>query len=224
MKPPKRNLALLFAMIMCASAAYALTPRHKISQLQPMPILEDVVPQSFGDWHSVLGRFQVIDPAQKLTLTKIYDQTLSRTYENSAGYRIMLSMAYGGNQRDELELHKPEVCYVAQGFLLNEKSKTQLQLATHTIPVTRLNVTQGNRIEPVTYWATVGNTVVNNGYAKKLVEIRYGIAGKIPDGVLIRISSIDNDQQAAYQVHEQFANEFLAALPDAIKTKLLGGN
>lgn len=224
MKPPKRNLALLFAMIMCASAAYALTPRHKISQLQPMPILEEGVPQNFGDWHSVLGRFQVIDPAQKLTLTKIYDQTLSRTYENSAGYRIMLSMAYGGNQRDELELHKPEVCYVAQGFLLNEKSRTQLQFATHTIPVTRLNVTQGNRIEPVTYWATVGNTVVNNGYAKKLVEIRYGIAGKIPDGVLVRISSIDNDQQAAYRLHEQFATEFLAALPDAIKTKLLGGN
>jgi EpsI family protein len=224
MSPIKRNLWLLFAMLICAGAAFGLTPRHKISELNPLPQLENSIPTEFGQWRTVPGSNQVIDPNQKTTLTRIYDQTLSRTYENRQGYRIMLSMAYGGNQRDELELHKPEVCYVAQGFVLNEKSRTQLQISAKTIPVTRLNLTQGNRIEPVTYWATVGDTVINDGYSKKLVEIRYGLAGQIPDGILVRISSIDDNQAYAYSLHEQFANEFLAALPTAIKVKLLGGH
>ncbi len=188
-----------------------------------MPILESTVPSQLGQWRQVPTTNQVIDPTQKTTLLRIYDQTLARTYENPQGYRIMLSMAYGGNQRDELELHKPEVCYVAQGFILNERSKTQLQLEGHTIPVTRLNLNQGNRIEPVTYWATVGNTVVNSGYTKKIVEIRYGLLGQIPDGVLVRISSIDGDKNSAYKIHQQFAEEMLAALPPTIKNKLLGG-
>ena len=64
-----------------------------------------------------------MDPGQKALLDRLYEQQLSRTYENAQGYRIMLSIAYGGNQRDELELHKPEVCYVAQGFVLQDKQK-----------------------------------------------------------------------------------------------------
>jgi len=223
MSAPKRNIWLLLAMLFTAAAAFGLTPRHKIADSNPMPDFKTIVPAQFGQWRAVPGTNQVIDPNQQATLTKIYDQTLARTYENSHGYRVMLSMAYGGNQRDELELHKPEICYVAQGFVLNEKTKTQLPLASQTIPATRLNLTQGNRIEPVTYWATVGNTVINSGYAKKIVEIRYGLLGQIPDGVLVRISSIDDDKNSAYKIHQQFADELLAALPPTIKTKLLGG-
>lgn len=221
---PKRNIWLLLAMLICAGAAFGLTPRQKIADLHPMPVLETTVPSQFGQWRQVPTTNQVIDPNQKHTLERIYDQTLARTYINPQGYRIMLSMAYGGNQRDELELHKPEVCYVAQGFVLDEKFRTQLQFENHNIPVTRLNLHQGSRIEPVTYWATVGSKVVNNGYTKKWVEIQYGMAGKIADGILVRISSIDEDRDAAYTQHDQFAEELLASISDDLKHKLLGDN
>jgi EpsI family protein len=43
-------------------------------------------------------------------------------YVNASGYRIMLSLAYGSDQRGALQAHKPEVRYPAQGFTLHGRS------------------------------------------------------------------------------------------------------
>jgi EpsI family protein len=222
MNPIKRNTWLLIAMLITAGTAFGLTPRHKIAEHNPMPQLEELIPKQFGNWTAVQGSNHIVDPGQKVLLNKLYEQLLSRTYENAQGYRIMLSIAYGGNQRDELELHKPEVCYVAQGFVLLEKQKTTLTIAQTQIPLTHLRTSMGNRNEPVTYWATVGNTVVNNGYAKKLVEIKYGLFGQIPDGVLTRISSIDDDSTNAFELQQNFISELINTLEPKYRAKFLG--
>jgi EpsI family protein len=63
---------------------------------------------AFGEWHEEANLLaQVINPQ---------------------GYRIMLSIAYGKNQSDALQLHKPEICYPAQGFTLLAKQNTPLDL------------------------------------------------------------------------------------------------
>lgn len=218
----KRNSWLLIAMLLTAVAAYGLTPRHKIAEHNPMPKLAEIIPQQFGEWQAVQGVNHIIDPGQKALLDRLYEQLFSRTYENAQGYRIMLSIAYGGNQRDSLELHKPEVCYVAQGFILQDKQRLTLPIAQNPIPLTRLRTNMGNRKEPVTYWVTIGDTVVNNGYAKKFVEIEYGLFGKIPDGVLTRISSIDEDSQRAFTMQQQFISELMMHLEPNIRAKFLG--
>ena len=222
MNPIKRNAWLLLAMLITAGAAFGLTPRHKIAEHNPMPQLEGLIPKQFGNWKSVESSNHIVDPGQKVLLNKLYEQLLSRTYENQQGYRIMLSIAYGGNQRDELELHKPEVCYVAQGFILLEKQKNTLTIAQTQVPLTQLRTSMGNRKEPVTYWATIGDTVVNNGYAKKIVEIKYGLFGQIPDGVLTRISSIDEDSANAYKQQQEFISELMNTLEPKYRAKFLG--
>lgn len=219
---PKRNIWLLLAMLICAGAAFGLTPRQKIAAQNPMPQLAELIPQQFGEWKAVKGINHIIDPGQKALLDRLYEQQLSRTYENPQGYRIMLSIAYGGNQRDSLELHKPEVCYVAQGFILQEKQKLTLPIAQSPIPLTRLRTNMGNRKEPVTYWVTIGDTVVNDGYAKKFVEIKYGLFGQIPDGVLTRISSIDEDPENAFSIQQQFISELMMHLEPYAREKFLG--
>ena len=52
------------------------------------------------------------------------------------------------------------------------------------------------RNEPVTYWLTVGDQVITNKFDKRIAEIRLGLTGQIPDGLLFRVSSIDNDSGA----------------------------
>lgn len=222
MSAPKRNMWLLVAMVFAAAAAFGLTPRHKIAEQNPMPKLADLIPDQFGQWKAVQAINHIVDPGQKALLDRLYEQQLSRTYENAQGYRIMLSIAYGGNQRDELELHKPEICYVAQGFVLQDKQKTSLPIAENYIPLTRLRTNMGNRAEPVTYWITIGDTVVNNGYAKKWVELKYGLFGKIPDGVLTRISSIDDDWEQAFTTQQQFISELMTNLEPNVRAKFLG--
>jgi len=67
-----------------------------------------------NDWREDPQRIvQVVDPQTRELLDKLYSETLSRTYVNANGYRIMLSLAYGSDQRDSLQVHKPEVCYPA---------------------------------------------------------------------------------------------------------------
>src|SRR6267378_4531886 len=87
-------------------------------------------------------------------LDKLYSQILTRTYVNSAGYRIMLSLAYGSDQRGSLQAHKPEVCYPAQGFALQANEAASIATSYGAIPVRRLLTSLGARKEPVTYWFT----------------------------------------------------------------------
>lgn len=219
--------ALLGAlMVGSALSAQVLTPTVMLSSERPALVLERDVPLSFGDWRqdteAVSG---VVNPATEAALRKIYSQTLARTYINRRGERIMLSIAYGGDQRDAVQLHYPEVCYPAQGFQLRNSALGELVLPRGVIPVKRLETNLGEvRNEPITYWTTVGDVAVTGGVDKKLAEMRYGLRGKIPDGLLFRISSISADPRAAYALHAEFARELLDAASPQVRHRLSGLN
>jgi EpsI family protein len=90
------------------------------------------------------------------------------------------------------------------------------------IPATRLMTTLGSRKEPVTYWTVVGDRVVTGSIQKKLVEMRFGMGGKIPDGMLIRVSSIDGQPQRAYELQNQFAESMVGAVAIEHRNRFIG--
>jgi EpsI family protein len=218
-----RNFVLLGFMLAASGMTLALHPTQKISDQGPVIDLTEMIPRSFGEWHEEENKsVQIIDPQQKEMIDKIYTQTLSRTYRNVKGYRIMLSIAYGDDQRDGMAMHYPEVCYPAQGFVLQDKQTGLLNTERGPIPVTRILTNLGQRTEPVTYWTTVGNQVFQGGIQKKIAEMRYGLDGKIPDGMLIRVSSIDAKKSDAYEMQNQFVTQMLSALSPEFRGKLEG--
>ena len=164
----------------------------------------------------------MVNPQTQELLDKVYSQILTRTYVNSGGYRIMLSLAYGSHQRGSLQAHKPEVCYPAQGFVLQKNETGLLVSAFGEIPVRRLFTTMGPRQEPVTYWFTLGDNVVLGWAQQKLAGLRYGLTGIIPDGMLFRVSSIDPDQPRANLMQDMFVNQLLQALAPAERKRLIG--
>ena len=218
-----RNILLLALMLAASGLALALRPTQKMAAQGPGINLEAIVPRTFGEWHEEQQNLvQIVDPQQQQVINKIYTQTLSRTYVNNRGYRIMLAIAYGDDQRDAMQVHYPEVCYPAQGFSLDDKQSGMLKTTNGAIPVTRIQTNLGPRKEPVTYWTTIGDRVVRSGVQKKLAEMRYGLNGKIPDGMLIRFSSIDADAANAYEIQNQFADQMLNALTPEYRRKLSG--
>ena len=218
-----RNALLLLAMVVASGLALALKPHEKVADAGPKINLELMIPRQFGEWQEArFGSSQIVDPQQKALLDKIYNQTLSRTYVNPRGYAIMLSIAYGSDQSDSLQLHKPEVCYPAQGFQLESKQVGILTFPIGTIPATRLFTTFGPRKEPITYWTTIGESVVVGGIQKKLVELSFGLGGKIPDGMLIRVSSIDGDTAHAWEMHGKFAEAMVGAVAVQDRKRLVG--
>lgn len=218
--------ALAAAVLMMSAAAVAtvMTPTRRIVDILPKLDIEASIPQRFGDWQiDTRSGGGVVNPQQTELLNKIYSQIVTRTYVNSEGYRIMLSIAYGEDQRDGNQLHYPEVCYPAQGFQVISNRKATLETSLGNIPVKRLesHLSQ-QRYEPITYWTTIGTQALTGGTTKKLAEMRYGLRGEIPDGLLFRISSIDRESAVAFAKQAQFVEQMLPALTPDVRARLAG--
>ncbi len=218
-----RSLLLLLLMLLSAGMAAAVRPTTRLADERPPIVLDKVVPSAFGDWRELpsMGNL-IVNPQQQQLLDEIYAETLSRTYVNRAGYRVMLSIAYGKNQSDALQLHKPEVCYRAQGFALHKMRPGEIRLAGGSVVATRLETSLLQRFEPVTYWVVVGDHVTNGVLDKKFVELSYGLRGKIPDGMLVRISSIDPSADVAYLIQRDFAVEMIRAIAPENRRRFAG--
>jgi EpsI family protein len=219
-----RNFVLLVLMLAASGLALALRPTHKIAEQGPAVDLQAMIPRTFGEWREEQqNSAQIVDPQQQETIDRIYTQTLSRTYVNNSGYRIMLAIAYGDDQRDSMQTHYPEVCYPAQGFELLSRQSVNMASSIGSIPIMQLVTSlEKRRVEPVTYWVMIGEVPITGGVRKKLAEMRYGLKGLIPDGLLFRVSSIDQDNQHAFQMHQLFVTDILSAMPPAERKRLSG--
>lgn len=224
MKLPVRNIVLLVLMLATAVLSILLTPRTFLADASPKIDMEAAIPQVFGDW--------VVDPAvnpvnpspeQKETLEQIYDQTVNRTYINSHGQRIMLSIAHGAVQTPKLRSHRQEVCYAAQGFQITELRHDLISVAGVDIPATRMVALLGGRVEPVTYWFTMGDYVVRSYLDRQMAQLRYAFSGLIPDGYLFRVSSIGSDKDAAFSMQLDFSKQLIDSISPELRNKLLGG-
>lgn len=210
-------------MLLSGALTMALTPTNKIADQQEKFDLETLIPPKFGDWKIDESIIPVqVDPEIQSKLDKIYNQTLARTYVNSYGERIMLSVAYGGDQNDNLAIHKPEVCYYAQGFEVMRTYADELLTQFGTLPIKRVMAIKGNRNEPITYWVTIGDKAVLPGIEEKLQKLRYGLTGNVPDGMLVRVSSINSDKEKAYQLQTIFIQDLLSTVSVKDRTRLIG--
>jgi EpsI family protein len=222
---PRRRAAIFFGgSVLASGLSMALVPQRKIADRNPIGKLDDLVPAQFEGWaidHSIPMILPAPDVQAKLDA--IYNQLVSRTYVNGQGERIMLAVAYGGDQSDGLRAHRPEVCYAAQGFATRNLQDGQLALPGRNIPVRRLVATQGGRIEPITYWMTIGTHVARTGLETKLAQLRYSTRGLIPDGLLMRVSNISRDEPKSYRLHDAFMNGLVAAMPAQERWRLVGG-
>ena len=223
MKINRTALAMTFLMCTVSVAGIVARPGTTAKEKGKGITLELAVPKGFSDWTELPEQnAQVVNPQTKELLDKLYSQLLTRSYVNKEGYRIMLSMAYGDDQRGGLQAHRPEVCYPAQGFKLGKVEDGQLGTSFGNIEVRRLSTTLGTRSEPVTYWLTVGDQVIRSKLDKRIAEIRLGLTGQIPDGLLFRVSSIDSDSTRGFAMHQKFVADMMSAVPATTRKQLSG--
>lgn len=219
-----RGVILLIAMAGSAYAAVMLKPQLLVVDGNGSgSSLENLIPKSFGGWVAEEDRPQTIVSADlKAELDKYYNEILSRTYVNPQGDRIMLSLAYGADQSKSLQVHKPEICYAAQGFKVVDKEDAYTATAVGNVPVTRLYATMGGRQEPITYWIRFGDEIVRNWFEQNRARILTGLNGHIPDGLLVRVSNIDGDRVHGYAAHDKFLKDLLAAVSPEGRKMLVG--
>lgn len=212
-------VVLFLAMSLTAAAAPFLRPVPVSTSID----LESMIPTAFGGWRIDAEDVPVApSPDVAANLSRLYRQIVSRTYVNSAGERVMLMVAYGGDQSDALKAHRQEACYAAQGFAIHDLSHGRVSVAGREVPVTRMHAVRGERSEPVTYWFTMGDRVVLGRAERLEVQLRNGLAGRIPDGMLVRVSNLTGDARGAYATHQSFVAAMVAALAPADATRFIG--
>lgn len=216
-------------MAMAYGAAIALTPARNAVP-EGSVNLEKMIPQQFADWKEVKTGAIQMDLAprngEERSTDQPYDQTLMRTYLRKDGAVIMLAVAYGRTQRQEVKIHRPELCYVAQGFDVGRKELVEMNLGGQaTVPAYRLVSRNDRRTEPVTYWIRIGDKITTSAWQSRWRILIEGLHGRIPDGILVRVSQVVPTTEGiagSYTTQE----EFLRALNDSVDPstrKLLTG-
>jgi len=227
---PRARGALVTAVLVGAScAAAALTPRAEVANDRS---LAERIPERFGDWTAepqsvdpvVLVPGAALEPAA--AQRSAYDDVLMRTYRRGDGARVMAAFAYGRRQTQELKIHRPELCYRAQGFDVRSLGPRAVRLERDgSVESLALLTRNRARIEVVTYWIRVGERVAEGPWDIRWTIFSAGLRGRVPDGLLVRASSLAETAQGAE--HElELQHEFLADLyrstPEATRVFLAG--
>ncbi|PLX73362.1 MAG: EpsI family protein [Azoarcus sp.] len=225
MKALSLPVAIALAVIMMLSLVVAehFKPVIKLSDLGTRLDLEAVLPDRFEGWQRLDSvPAEVINPQASVLLDKLYSQVVNRIYISEAGERVMLSVAYGEDQRGELEAHKPDFCYPAQGFTVTSTQGGLLPTPYGNIPVVRMETRAGSRFEPLTYWTTVGDVAISSLFQRRIVELEYGLKGLIPDGLIFRLSSIDPDSERAFSLQGDFLQSMISQLRVQDRARIAG--
>jgi EpsI family protein len=114
------------------------------------------------------------------------------------------------------------VCYSAQGFKISQLQRLPLKVAGAMVPSARMVASQGQRVEPVTYWFTMGDDAVMSYLDREVTQLKYALAGKIPDGYLVRVSSLSANSEQAFAKHSEFADALMSSLDSELRRRLVG--
>jgi EpsI family protein len=213
--------AVLAAVAVLASAllSEAIRPRELMASTSPVPDLEKVIPRDFGEWHLIpnVGLVTPSEPigiAQRELSSRIYSQEVARGYADGNGNTVMFLVAYGPVQNYRLKSHLPEVCYGAAGFRVSAKSVANVSYGDDAASLTlsRLVAEKEGRFEPVSYWMRVGHDIATGVFDRQIARMKYGLRGMIPDGALMRVSTVGLPKDVSYKLQDRFIRDMIAAI------------
>lgn len=221
-QPGRRQVLIGGAMLATAGAATVLVPRSAGPLLQP-GALERAIPRDFGGWRFVTSSGLVL-PAQDEIEARTYDQVLTRVYSDGEGTPVMLLIAYGGGQSGLFVIHRPEACYPAQGFRLRDKAEIRLPVGrASAVTGTFWSAVSDVRSEQLLYWTRIGDDFPQSWAAEQMTLVRNNLSLVLPDGVLVRMSTLTADPAAAQKRLTIFARALVAGVRPLGRRILLGG-
>jgi EpsI family protein len=230
MSAPRKALWVLAALAAAAIGASRLTPRIEIGDRDLE--LATLIPERFGAWtaepEAVSQVWLVPNEAGEAVAAQAasYDDVLMRTYRRDDGARVMVALAYGSRQTQEVKIHRPELCYYAQGFDVVAHGRRDVRFSDSSGVESRALVTRNrSRIEIVTYWIRLGDAVVHDPWTLRWAIFDEGLGGSVPDGLLVRTSSLTRSAEQAeaeLDLQHEFLADLFRELPPATQRFLAG--
>ena len=218
----RRHALMGGACLAAAGTALALKPRRRLSLAQGAK-LDRIIPRRFNGWTEHESDALITPDGEDSLANRLYSQIVGRLYAHDSGPIVMMLIAYGDTQNDLLQLHRPEVCYPAFGFRIDRSSEVNIPLSSGvSLPARELTAFSPQRVEQILYWTRIGEHLPTDGREQRLAKLRDQLHGIIPDGVLVRISLVGEDETEALATNRRFARDLVHAIPPQNRAILIG--
>lgn len=202
-------LGLLFGT--AAAVAAWRQPRTRLDYLGRQK-LDDLVPKTVGPWKFVAASGLVVPPEDQLSRT-LYSQLLTRVYSDGENAPVMLLIAQSAGQTGILQVHRPETCYPASGFQISPVTRHDIPIGPATLQTNALSAANEGVTEHIIYWTRIGDRIPATWRQQKLDTAVENLRGIIPDAVLVRVSTVNSDPDAARAILDTFTRALIGSIP-----------
>ncbi|OYW45964.1 MAG: EpsI family protein [Sphingomonadales bacterium 32-68-7] len=218
----RRKVLVGLGMLAAGSVAQARMPQPDSPRV-PKETLEKMIPNTIGNWTFAAASGLVLPPPDSLS-DRLYDSIVTRVYTNPVGQTLMMLIAYNNRQDGVLQIHRPEVCYPAGGFVLSETQPVDVGLGgAAPLPCQAFSARSVERDEVVLYWTRVGDTFPRRWLDQRLAVARANLDRVIPDGLLVRVSTLGGDLPVELPVLERFIADMAQKSSRPLGQLLFGG-
>jgi EpsI family protein len=219
----RRELLIGGACLGGAALAYGLRPRRRISLLGRAK-LADLIPAKFGDWSSRDVSDLVAPATDGSLLSQLYGETVERVYRQEGGKQeVMMMLAYGADQSNDLQLHRPEVCYPAFGYRISRSQADTVAITPQVgIPCRRLVADAQDRRENVVYWTRFGEFMPVSVHEQHFDRLKMAMRGVVSDGLLVRFSVIESDSAASFSTMDGFIPQLVQSIGVGSRSAVIG--
>lgn len=211
--PTIERRKLLLGLLFCSAAGLAAwrTPNKRLDYLGREK-LDDLVPKTIGPWKFVAASGLVVPPEDQLSRL-LYSQLLTRVYSEGENPPVMLLIAYSANQTGILQVHRPETCYTAGGYSISQPAPRSIPVGSSIIQANSMDASAEGNTEHVLYWTRVGDKIPATWRDQKIAVAEQNLRGIVPDAVLVRVSTVNSDPQAARATLDAFARALIGSIP-----------
>lgn len=185
-------IAFLTLAIGTASASHIAMRNLRSVAVEQMVSLS-AIPRSVGEWTATPMLIEPVQPSLVDALGRpvlVYDRIETRSFRRDDGTTIMLMLAYRRAQHQEDRVHRPELCYIAQGYVLGDERDVPISANGYDVPARSFTADGIDRREQVVYWIRTGDIISNDALDVRWEIFSEGLKGRLLDGLLVRASIV----------------------------------
>ena len=202
-----------------AAMSYLNTPRALAAPITEARF-QRLIPAKVGGWTSRKSA-ELVLPAEDEGQDKLYENLETRIYEGNGLPAMMFLIAYSSVQRNDVQVHRPEVCYPAVGFPILWTKPATIDVGGRKLLARELLADRGGLNERIIYWVRVGEEFPIGWAEQRLTMALSNARGITPDGVLLRVSTIEEDPERAASALRTFIRAFIAASSPSFRQNVL---
>jgi len=203
------------------AACLALRPSGPLAPGEPEEQARLELPDGFGEWQSIALDELILWPDDTLS-PAIYRQIVAKRYHHPNGTTVTAVIALASAQNYLMQLHRPESCYPASGFTIEENARFSLPLHGFHLPARFMRARRGSRQDAVLYWTRIGQKFPQDLWGQRLAMAKDALLRDPQTGILARFSVTNEEDGAAESELAAFVQSLFLRLSPEGRTTLFG--